>query len=121
MLTRRRCSTGKKPVLVIIFLENAREFPEIITSTGAKFWLRFCLSVLVLVIFSLRLRVTLAGDSAITGRRTNFAQPSSEHQTTMGSSIVIVVFPIRVSRKDPLEKASENQRGPNLRGPAEIP
>ena len=33
------------------FLENAREFPEIITSTGATFWLRFCLSVLVLVIF----------------------------------------------------------------------
>ena len=38
-------------VLVIIYLENTREFPEIITSTGAKFWLRFCLSVLVLVIF----------------------------------------------------------------------
>ena len=33
------------------FLENTREFPEIITSTGAKFGLRFCLSVLVLVIF----------------------------------------------------------------------
>ena len=32
-------------------LENTREFPETITSTGAKFWLRFCLSVLVLVIF----------------------------------------------------------------------
>ena len=31
-------------------LGNSREFPEIITSTGAKFWLRFCLSVLVLVI-----------------------------------------------------------------------
>ena len=36
---------------VIIFLEDAREFPEIIASTGAKFWLRFCLSLLVLVIF----------------------------------------------------------------------
>ena len=33
------------------FLENTREFPEIITSTGANFWLRFGLSVLVLVIF----------------------------------------------------------------------
>ena len=40
-----------KPVLVLIFLENTREFPEIITSTGAKFWLCFCLSVLVLVFF----------------------------------------------------------------------
>ena len=40
-----------KPVLVIIFLENTREFPEMISSTGAEFWLRFCLSVLVLVIF----------------------------------------------------------------------
>ena len=48
---RRGRSTGKNPVLVIIFLENTREFPEIITSTGAKFWLRFCLSALVLVIF----------------------------------------------------------------------
>ena len=36
----------QKPVLVMIFLENTREFPEIITSTGAKFWLRFGLSVL---------------------------------------------------------------------------
>ena len=44
-------STGKKPALVMIFLENTREFSEIITSTGAKFWLRFCLSVLVLIIF----------------------------------------------------------------------
>ena len=33
------------------FLENTGEIPEMITSTGAKFWLRFCLSVLVLVIF----------------------------------------------------------------------
>ena len=40
-----------KPVLVIIFLENTREVPKIITSTGAEFWVRFCLSVLVLVIF----------------------------------------------------------------------
>ena len=39
----------QKTVLVIIFLENTREFPEIITSTGAKFWLRFCLSALALV------------------------------------------------------------------------
>ena len=38
-------------MLVILFLENTREFPQIITRTGAKFWLRFCLSVLVLVIF----------------------------------------------------------------------
>ena len=35
----------------MISLENTREFPEIITSTGAKFLLRFCLSVLVLLIF----------------------------------------------------------------------
>ena len=35
----------------MIFLENTREFPEIITSNGAKFWLRLCLSVLALVIF----------------------------------------------------------------------
>ena len=35
-------------------LENTREFPQIITSTGAKVWRRFQLSVLVLVIFSLR-------------------------------------------------------------------
>ena len=41
----------EKPVLVIIFLENTRECPEIITSTGAEFWLPFCLSALVLVIF----------------------------------------------------------------------
>ena len=34
----------------MIFLENTREFPEISTSTGAEFWLRFCLSVLILVI-----------------------------------------------------------------------
>ena len=34
-----------------MFLENTRDFPEIITSTGAEFWLCFCLSVLVLVIF----------------------------------------------------------------------
>ena len=27
-----------RTILVIISLENAREFPEIITSTGAKFW-----------------------------------------------------------------------------------
>ena len=39
-----------KSVLVIVFPENTRGFPEIITSTGAKFWLRFCLSILVLVI-----------------------------------------------------------------------
>ena len=40
---------------VIIFLENAREFPDIISSAGAQFWLRFCfcLSLLVLVIFYL--------------------------------------------------------------------
>ena len=31
-------------------LKNTREFPESITSAGAKFWLRFLLSVLVLVI-----------------------------------------------------------------------
>ena len=30
-------STGKKPVLAIIFLENAREFLESITNTGAIF------------------------------------------------------------------------------------
>ena len=41
----------QKPILAIIFLENTRTFPEMITSTGAKFLLRFCLSVLVLVIF----------------------------------------------------------------------
>ena len=35
----------------MIFLENTREFPEIIPSTGAKIWLRFCLSILALVIF----------------------------------------------------------------------
>ena len=29
-------STGKKPILAIIFQENAREFPESIASTGAK-------------------------------------------------------------------------------------
>ena len=40
-----------KPILVIIFLENIRELSEIIAGTGAKFWLRFCLSALVLVIF----------------------------------------------------------------------
>ena len=34
-------STGK----VIIFLENARDFHKIITSTGAKFWWRFCPSL----------------------------------------------------------------------------
>ena len=27
-----------KPVLVITFLENTREFPAIATSTGAKLW-----------------------------------------------------------------------------------
>ena len=41
----------QKSVLVLIFLGNTRDFPESITSTGAKFWLRFCLSVLALVIF----------------------------------------------------------------------
>ena len=41
----------QKPVLVVIFVENTREFLEIITSTGAKSGLHFCLSVLVLVIF----------------------------------------------------------------------
>ena len=41
----------QKPVLVIIFLENTRDFPEIITSTGAKFSCNFCPSVVVLVIF----------------------------------------------------------------------
>ena len=51
VLTRQRRSTDKNPNLVLIFLENTREFPEMITSTGAKFKLRFCLSVLVLVIF----------------------------------------------------------------------
>ena len=50
-MTRRARSTGKKPILVIIFLENTREFPEIITNTGANFWLHFCLSVLALVLF----------------------------------------------------------------------
>ena len=35
------------------FLENTRDFPEIITSTGAKFSCNFCPSVLVLVIFRL--------------------------------------------------------------------
>ena len=34
----------------MIFLENTREFPDIIISAGARFWLRFCLSVLALVI-----------------------------------------------------------------------
>ena len=32
-------------VLVIFFQENTREFPEIITSTCAKFWLRFAFSI----------------------------------------------------------------------------
>ena len=36
--------------MVIIFLENTRDFPEIITSTGAQFPCKFCPSVLVLVI-----------------------------------------------------------------------
>ena len=40
-----------KPVLVITLLENTRDFPEIITSTGAEFWCNSCPSVLVLVIF----------------------------------------------------------------------
>ena len=31
-------STGKKPVLARLFLGNATEFPEIITTAGAKFW-----------------------------------------------------------------------------------
>ena len=45
-------STGKnQSVLVIIFLENTRDFPEITTSTGAEFSCTFCPSVLVLVIF----------------------------------------------------------------------
>ena len=49
---RRGRSAGKKPVLVIIFLENHQRFArEIITSTGAKFSCNFCPSVLVLVIF----------------------------------------------------------------------
>ena len=30
-------STGKNPVLVMIFLENTSELPEIITSTGGDF------------------------------------------------------------------------------------
>ena len=37
VLTRRGRSTSKKPVLVILFLENTRDLPEIITSTGATF------------------------------------------------------------------------------------
>ena len=41
----------QKPVVVIILLGNPRDFPEIITSTGAKFSCSFCPSVLVLVIF----------------------------------------------------------------------
>ena len=36
----------QKSVLVIIFLENAREFHKIITNTGATFWWKFCPSVL---------------------------------------------------------------------------
>ena len=36
---RERISTGKK------ILENTRDFPEIITSTGAKFWGHICPSV----------------------------------------------------------------------------
>ena len=30
-------STGKKPVLVVVLLGNAREIPESIANTGAKF------------------------------------------------------------------------------------
>ena len=47
MVTTSGRSTGKKkkPVLVINFLENAREFAEILTSTGAKTWWHFCRSV----------------------------------------------------------------------------
>ena len=37
----------KTSTVVINFLENTREVPETITSTGAKFWLRFFLSVLL--------------------------------------------------------------------------
>ena len=52
VLTRRGRSTGKSQYwLVIVVLENAREFPEMITSTGARFWPGFCPSVLALVIF----------------------------------------------------------------------
>ena len=31
-------STGKNPALVIIILENTRDYQEIITSVGAQFW-----------------------------------------------------------------------------------
>ena len=32
------CNIGKSSVLAIIFLENTRELPEMITNSGAKFW-----------------------------------------------------------------------------------
>ena len=76
VLTRQGCSTGKSPVLVIIFLENAREFPEIITSTGAKFWLRFCLSVLALVIFKFPIEVELRLGRGMWGYRVPFSHLS---------------------------------------------
>ena len=50
VLTRRGRSTAKNQS-GNNFLSNTRDFPEIIASTGAKVWQRFCLSVLVLVIF----------------------------------------------------------------------
>ena len=82
-LTRRGGSTGKNQYWWLSW--NTRKFPEIITSTGAKFWLRFCLPVLALVIFlSLRPGISAAswrmpsvgtGDSILWLRISYFASP----------------------------------------------
>ena len=57
-----------------------REFPESITSTGAKFWLRFCLSVLVLVISgkSQRVKTQRAKTSENFAEEKIFAEDISE-------------------------------------------
>ena len=42
VLSRSGCSTGKwLPILIMNFLENTREIPEMITNTGAKSWWHF--------------------------------------------------------------------------------
>ena len=51
VLTPSGAQCRYKPVLVIIFLANTGDFPEVITSAGAKISRNFCPSVLVLVTF----------------------------------------------------------------------
>ena len=66
----------------MVFLDNTREVPEIVASTGAKFWLHFCLSVLVLVSFLVSEHLRLEyrnGSSESLDFGGNFSPPTQKY------------------------------------------